>query len=150
VRSANWPFSRCLASACFRISYRSFAVSGREALAADGLCDPVVDNALQQQQRIGEQVMVPRKSRPITIGQEQGSRRAVERQRLLELVQQVELVAALAVELVDKGDDRHVVQPAHREELAGLLLDAPWRLWGRRRAPSRHCRPRSAWDRCLR
>ncbi len=43
---------------------------------------------------------------------------------LLDLVQQVERVAALAVELVDEGDDRHVAQPADLEELTGLLLDA--------------------------
>ena len=48
----------------------------------------------------------------------------VERQRLLDLVDQVERVAALAVELVDEGDDRHVAQPADLEQLAGLLLDA--------------------------
>jgi len=49
----------------------------------------------------------------------------VERQRLLDLVDEVERVAALAGELADKGDDRHVAQPADLEELAGLLLDAP-------------------------
>jgi hypothetical protein len=31
----------------------------------------------------------------------------------------------LAVELVGEGDDRHVAQAAHLEELPGLLLDAP-------------------------
>jgi hypothetical protein len=66
---------------------------------------------------------VPRKSRPMPIRQAAGVH--VERQRLLDLVHQIERVAALAVELVDKGDDRHVVQPADLEELAGLLLDAP-------------------------
>jgi hypothetical protein len=30
----------------------------------------------------------------------------------------------LAVELVDRGDDRRVAQSAHLEEFAGLLLDA--------------------------
>ncbi len=47
----------------------------------------------------------------------------VERERLLDLVQQFEWVAVPAVELVDKGDDRHVAQAADLEELAGLLLD---------------------------
>jgi NAD(P)-dependent dehydrogenase (short-subunit alcohol dehydrogenase family) len=41
---------------------------------------------------------------------------------LLDLVQEVERVAGLAVELVDKSEDRHVAQPADHEELAGLLL----------------------------
>jgi hypothetical protein len=36
---------------------------------------------------------------------------------------QVERAAALAVELVDKSDDRHVAQRADLEEFAGLLLD---------------------------
>src|ERR1700730_18008049 len=54
-----------------------------------------------------------------------GGRGDVERQRLLDLVQQVERVAGLAVELVCKSDDRHVAQPADLEELAGLLLDTP-------------------------
>jgi len=54
-----------------------------------------------------------------------GGRGNVERQRLLDLVRQIERVAALAVELVDKGHERHVAQPADLEELAGLLLDAP-------------------------
>ena len=40
------------------------------------------------------------------------------------VLQQVERVAALAGELIDKGDDRHVAQPADLEELPGLLLDA--------------------------
>jgi hypothetical protein len=38
-------------------------------------------------------------------------------QRLLDLVQQAERVAALAVELVDEGDDRHVAQAADLEEI---------------------------------
>jgi hypothetical protein len=33
-------------------------------------------------------------------------------------------VPAFAIELVGKGDDRHVAQPADLKELAGLLLDA--------------------------
>jgi hypothetical protein len=56
------------------------------------------------------------------IGQEAGH---IERQRLLDLVHQVEWVAALTVELVDKGDDRHVAQSADLEECARLPLDAP-------------------------
>jgi len=106
----------------FRQQPRQFRVV--EAAAAHRLDDSVVDAALEQQERIGEEVIgaekvVPHADRP-------GGRGHVERQRLLDLVQQVERVAGLAVELVDKGDDRHVAQPAHLEELAGLLLDAPW------------------------
>jgi hypothetical protein len=45
--------------------------------------------------------------------------------------QQVERVAALAVEFVDEGQDRHVAQPADLEEVARLPLDAPRWLWRR-------------------
>ena len=55
-----------------------------------------------------------------------GGRGHVERQRLLDLADEVERVAALAVELVDKGQDRHVAQPADLEELAGLLSKPAW------------------------
>ena len=51
-------------------------------------------------------------------------RRGVERQRRLDLVEQLEGMAALAVDLVDEGDDRDVAQPADLEELSGLALDA--------------------------
>ncbi len=53
-----------------------------------------------------------------------GHRRGVERQRLLDLVEQFERVAALAIHLVDEGDDRDVAQPADLEQLAGARLDA--------------------------
>ena len=51
-------------------------------------------------------------------------RRGVERERLLDLVEQVERIAALAVHLVDEGDDRDVAQPADLEQLSGARLDA--------------------------
>ncbi len=65
---------------------------------------------------------MPRKSRPRPIGQVIG--RGVERQRLFDLVKQIERIAAFAVHLVDEGDDRNVAQPAHLEQLAGPRLDA--------------------------
>jgi hypothetical protein len=49
----------------------------------------------------------------------------VECQRLLDLVQQVERVAAFAIELADEGHHRKVAQPAHLKEATALLLDAP-------------------------
>ena len=51
-------------------------------------------------------------------------RRGVERQRLLDLVEQLERLAALAVHLVDERDDRNVAQPADLEQLARARLDA--------------------------
>ena len=53
-----------------------------------------------------------------------GHRRGVERQRLFDLVEQLERVAALAVHLVDEGDDRNVAQPADLEQLSRPRLDA--------------------------
>src|SRR6476661_10967265 len=44
-------------------------------------------------------------------------RRGVEGERLLDLVEQIERIAALAVELVDESDDRNVAQPADLEQL---------------------------------
>ena len=53
-----------------------------------------------------------------------GHRRGVERQRLFDLVDQIERIAAFAVHLIDEGDDRNVAQPADFEQLAGARLDA--------------------------
>jgi hypothetical protein len=41
-----------------------------------------------------------------------------------DLVEELEGILALAVHLVDEGDDRHVAQAADLEQLAGLRLDA--------------------------
>ena len=95
---------------------------------ADRLGDPVMKAALEQQERVGEEVVGAEKVAPHA--DRPGCRGHVERQGLLDLVQQVERVAALAVELVDKSDDRHVAQAANLEELAGLLLDALWCIGG--------------------
>ncbi len=53
-----------------------------------------------------------------------GERRGVERQPLLDLLEQVEGMAPLAVELVDEGDDGDVAQPADLEQLERARLDA--------------------------
>jgi hypothetical protein len=53
-----------------------------------------------------------------------GHRRGIERQRLLDLIHEIERVAAFAVHLVDEGDDWNVAQPADLEQLAGARLDA--------------------------
>ena len=47
----------------------------------------------------------------------------VQRQALLDFVDQIQRLAPLAVQLVDEGDDRHVAQAADFEQFAGLLLD---------------------------
>src|SRR5258705_404989 len=50
-------------------------------------------------------------------------RGSVERQRLLDLIDEVERVAALAIHLVDKGNDRNIAQPANLEELSRSWFD---------------------------
>ena len=53
-----------------------------------------------------------------------GHRRGVERQRLFDFVEQFEGVEALAVHLVDEGDDRNVAQTADLDQLPRPRLDA--------------------------
>jgi hypothetical protein len=50
-------------------------------------------------------------------------RRDIERERVLDLVEQLERIAALTVHLVDEGQDRDVAQAAHLEQLSGAWLD---------------------------
>ena len=57
-----------------------------------------------------------------------GERRGVERQRLLDLVEEVERIARLAVHLVDEGDDRDVAQAADLEQFSRARLDALGRV----------------------
>ncbi len=53
-----------------------------------------------------------------------GDRRGIERQCLLDLVDEFERIAAFAIHLVDESDDRNVAQPAYLEQLARSRLDA--------------------------
>ena len=53
-----------------------------------------------------------------------GDRCAADTEHLLDLVQQRQRLAALAIELVDEGHDRRVAQPADLHQLDGPLLDA--------------------------
>ena len=52
----------------------------------------------------------------------------VEGQGFLDLLDQLEGMAALAVEFVDEGDDGHVAQPADLEQFQGLGFDALGRV----------------------
>src|SRR6266436_3346080 len=53
-----------------------------------------------------------------------GDRRGVDAQHALDLIQQLDGRAAIAVELVDEGHDRRVAQAADLHEFDGALLDA--------------------------
>ena len=57
-----------------------------------------------------------------------GERRGVERERLLDLVEEIERIAGFAVHLVDEGDDRDVAQPADLEQFSRARLDALGRV----------------------
>ena len=52
-----------------------------------------------------------------------GERRGVERERLLDLVDEVKRIASLAVHLVDEGQNGDVAQAADLEQLAGARFD---------------------------
>ena len=93
-----------------------------EAIAADRFDRPVVDAALAQQQRIGEQIVGAEK---VATHADRPGRSDVERQALLDLVQRVEQVAALAGKLPTKVIDRHVAQAADLEKLASPLPRCP-------------------------
>ena len=74
-------------------------------------------------QPVVEQVRTRRGSAwPMPSGQR--DRRAVDAQHRLDLLEQRERLAHLAVHLVDERDDRRVAQPAHLEQLDRLRLDA--------------------------
>ena len=51
-------------------------------------------------------------------------RRGIERERARDLVQELQRITALAVHLVDEGQDRDVAQAADLEQLARAALDA--------------------------
>src|SRR6202789_3018755 len=55
-------------------------------------------------------------------------RRRLERKRLLDLVDEIEGIAGLAVHLVDESDDRDVAQAADLEQFACARLDALGRI----------------------
>jgi hypothetical protein len=82
-----------------------------------------MDAALEPEERIGEEVVGAEKVAPHADRPGGGSRRAPRDCSISS--NRSNGSRLLAVELVDKGDDRHVAQPAHLEKFAGLLLDAP-------------------------
>jgi hypothetical protein len=53
-----------------------------------------------------------------------GHRTGIECQHALDLVEQREGIEALAIDLVDEGDDRNVAQAADFEQFSGLAFDA--------------------------
>ncbi len=53
-----------------------------------------------------------------------GDRRGADLQHLLDLIEQLDRRAPVAIELVDEGHDRRVAQAAHLHQLDGALLDA--------------------------
>ncbi len=88
--------------------------------------DALAGAALEQQQRVGEEIVGAEKVAPHA--DRPARRRHVEREPALDLVHELEGIAPLAVELIDEGDDRHVAEATHLEELQGLRLDALGRI----------------------
>ena len=123
---------RALGKCGFRQEPRQFRVV--EAAAADGLGDPVVDAALEQQERIGKEIIGAEKIAPHA---DRPGGRVTSSASACSISSNRSNGSRPSVEFVDKSDDRHVAQPADLEELAGLLLDAALAPLGRRRvAPS--------------
>ena len=84
--------------------------------------DAVLPGAVHGHEAIGQQVIgagefAGAADRP-------GHRGGVQRQGALDLIDQFEGVARLAVHLVDEGDDRDVAHAADFEEFPGLAFDA--------------------------
>src|SRR5471032_1809018 len=55
-------------------------------------------------------------------------RRRLDAQRALDVVEQLQRIARGAIELVDEGEDRQAMAPAHLKQLARLTLDAVRRV----------------------
>ena len=88
--------------------------------------------AIEQQQRVVEKIVG---AEEIAAHADRPARRHdVQGQFPLDFVEQVKRIARFAIHLVDEGDDRHVAQPAHLEELQGLGLDAARRVEHHHRA----------------
>ena len=88
-----------------------------ERLPLDGLAVVADQPHLARGKVVGAGEIAAAANRP-------GHRRGIERQRLFDLVEQLERIAALAIHLVDEGDDRNVAQAADLEKLACARLDA--------------------------
>ena len=109
---------------------RACVVERRDRRARCSVTRRTCCRAFGQQQLVGEQVVArPRTSPPMPTGQLIGATSSAS--VVGDLVEQLERVAALAVDLVDEGDDRHVAQAADLEQLARLRSRCPWR----RRSP---------------
>ena len=92
------------------LGYRHFKLAGHTGVAVEQ-----TDLSGLHLDRADE--IAPASDRP-------GDRCTVQRERLLDLIEQVEWIAALAVHLVDEGDDRNIAQPADLKKLARACLDA--------------------------
>ena len=93
-----------------------------EALHLDALGAPVAVGAVHQLEPVAEHVVAA--DEVAALADRPGGRADVELQLVLDLVDDLEGVARLAVHLVAEGEDRQIAQPADLEELAGLALDA--------------------------
>ncbi len=93
-----------------------------EALHLHALGAAVAVGAVHQLQPVAEHVVAA--DEVAALADRPGGRADVELQLVLDLVDDREGVARLAVHLVAEGQDRQIPEPADLEELAGLALDA--------------------------
>jgi hypothetical protein len=87
--------------------------------ALDQLASPPALLARREAHQLVVQQVDRRRGR-LAHAERPGDRRAVDLQHRLDLLEQLERLAHLAVELVDEGDDRRVAQAADLEQLDGL------------------------------
>jgi hypothetical protein len=93
-----------------------------EALDEFGFAAGVLLARLEAHQLLVQQV--PDAAEGLAHAERPGDRRAVDLQHRLDLLEQLDRLAHLAVELVHEGDDRRVAQAADFEQLDGLRFDA--------------------------
>ena len=93
-----------------------------DAVILDDLADARAIRRIEHQHAIAREIVGPLEA--LAGAGRPAHRRDIERQGRGDLVQKLDRIAALAVHLVDEGDDRHVAQAADLEQLARARLDA--------------------------
>jgi hypothetical protein len=96
-------------------------------------------NLLAHMQPARPQIIGPKKIRPPS--HRPGDRRGIERKGLGNLVEQPESILAVAIHLVDEGDNGNVAQPADLEQLTCARLDPLGRIDHHHRGINRRQRP---------
>ncbi len=98
--------------------------SSRRGLSRPWMISAVPFSALRVEDGDGVVVEVIDAAKALAHADRPGHRRALDAEHRLDFVEQVDRLLALAVELVDEGQDRRVAQAADVQQLDGLRFDA--------------------------